>query len=135
MSNMAASAQRILVVEDDVSIRRMIEVIASRHGLLVDSANDGAQAIAMLSARKYAAVVLDIMLPVQNGLEVLTYLTANQLPLVARTVAITASLRLIDEVTSTGVQCVLAKPFDVQTLIDQLLLCCSAALQLEEGTP
>lgn len=61
---------RILVVEDDGEIRDLISYNLAASGYEVEEADDGAQALEMLRARKPALAVVDWMLPSVSGLEV-----------------------------------------------------------------
>jgi DNA-binding response OmpR family regulator len=61
---------RILLVEDERSAARMIVKGLREHGHAVDVVGDGASAIQQASAVTYDIVVLDILLPVRNGLDV-----------------------------------------------------------------
>jgi len=67
----AAPAQSILVVEDDVSTREMMEELLSARGYSVTSAVDGAQARARVAHALPELVILDLMLPKMSGLELL----------------------------------------------------------------
>jgi DNA-binding response OmpR family regulator len=114
-----------LIVEDDVAIRKMVGAIAQRHGFVTDGAADGDDAIAKLSANAYEAVVLDLMLPKANGLEVIAYLAAHDERMLRRTLVVTASVRLLKELDASAVAAVLVKPFELRDLTDHLVRCCS----------
>ncbi|MEP6714942.1 MAG: response regulator, partial [Terriglobia bacterium] len=64
-------AGRILVVDDDALNRDMLSRQLERQGHHVDTAADGAAALAMLSATRFDMVLLDLMMPGMNGFEVL----------------------------------------------------------------
>jgi DNA-binding NtrC family response regulator len=61
----------ILVVDDEVSIRRTLREILEYEDYEVEEAEDGAQALDMLRAGSYDLVLLDIKMPKRDGLEVL----------------------------------------------------------------
>src|SRR5471032_1247472 len=61
---------RILLVEDERSAARMIAKGLREHGHAVDIVGDGASAVQQAAAATYDVVVLDLLLPVMNGLEV-----------------------------------------------------------------
>ncbi|MGZ7081107.1 MAG: response regulator transcription factor, partial [Thermoanaerobaculia bacterium] len=71
---MSQSTGRILVVDDDESIRTMIVRILSRENFHVDSARDGFEAIEMLAKEDYTTILLDLMMPRVDGLQVLRFL-------------------------------------------------------------
>src|SRR5579875_3330231 len=62
----------VLVVDDEASIRTLVEYNFSRSGFHVEGVEDGKTAYDILStdARKYDLVVLDLMLPGMDGMEV-----------------------------------------------------------------
>ena len=68
------SAKRILVTEDDPSIRRLLATILRRASYEVDTANNGREAIRKASQTEYDVIVLDLMMPVMSGFEVLAQL-------------------------------------------------------------
>ena len=61
---------RVLVVEDEESVRELVGVYLRSAGFEVDYAVDGPEAIAMAEADSYEAIVLDVMLPELSGVEV-----------------------------------------------------------------
>lgn len=62
---------RILVAEDDPEINRLVSEHLSREGYMVDSAFNGAEALAKLASSFYQLAVLDIMMPSVDGYDVL----------------------------------------------------------------
>jgi len=69
---------RILVVEDDAKIASFIVHGLRQNGFAVDQRGDGEQALLMARTVSYDAMVLDLMLPVLDGLRVLAELRAGQ---------------------------------------------------------
>ena len=67
----ADSAQSVLVVDDEPTVREVIASYLSRDGLEVVEAVDGRSALAELERRRFNMLVLDLMLPDISGLEVL----------------------------------------------------------------
>jgi two-component system, OmpR family, response regulator MtrA len=61
--------QRVLVVEDDASIREVVKLGLERAGFEVEAAPDGRRGLDAFEARRPDAVVLDLMLPEIDGLE------------------------------------------------------------------
>jgi DNA-binding response OmpR family regulator len=64
------SATRVLVVDDEPIVREVLSRYLARDGFLVDSAGDGAAALATFDARRPDLVLLDLMIPSVDGLEV-----------------------------------------------------------------
>ena len=69
--------RRVLVVDDDVSIRVLVSRVLSRAAYEVEVARDGAEAIEMLARNHYSAIVLDLMMPRVDGVGVVKYLTEH----------------------------------------------------------
>jgi CheY-like chemotaxis protein len=66
--------ERILVADDDQSIRQLLGTIIKRERLEVDLAPDGAEAIEHLKRREYSVILLDLMMPRVDGFGVIQYL-------------------------------------------------------------
>jgi two-component system OmpR family response regulator len=62
---------RLLIVDDDPGIRELTADFLSQHGYLVDTAAGGAEMRAALAEHDYALVVLDVMMPGEDGLSIL----------------------------------------------------------------
>jgi two-component system response regulator ResD len=61
---------RILVVDDEERIRRLLRMYLEKEGYEIDEAASGEQALEMALNHNYALILLDLMLPVMDGLEV-----------------------------------------------------------------
>ncbi|MGI4730867.1 MAG: response regulator [Janthinobacterium lividum] len=64
-------ATRLLVVDDDPGIRELTAGFLATHGYLVDTAHDGATMRAAIARQRYDLVVLDVMMPGEDGLTIL----------------------------------------------------------------
>ncbi len=69
---------RILVVDDDESIREVLAAFLSDAGMVVETAADGMEALEMFQRRRPDAVLLDVMMPFRDGYE--TCFAIRQLP-------------------------------------------------------
>ncbi|PKR78884.1 DNA-binding response regulator [Halalkalibacillus sediminis] len=65
---------KILVVDDEERIRRLLKLYLSREGYEIEEAADGQEALSMSLATDYDAILLDLMLPEMDGVEVCTKL-------------------------------------------------------------
>ena len=61
----------VLVVDDEPAVRAVLATYLQRHGHEVEQAKDGEQALELLAARRFAAMLCDIRMPVMTGLELL----------------------------------------------------------------
>jgi DNA-binding response OmpR family regulator len=111
---------RILVVEDDRKVAGFIEMGLREEGYAVDLARDGDEAIVLAHVNDYDAILLDLMLPKKNGLQVAAELrregrTTPILMLTARD-ATEDVVRGLD----AGADDYLAKPFKFDELLARL---------------
>ena len=106
---------RILIVDDEATVRGLLRVIAQRTGLIADEAGDGYQCLEHLERNTYDVILLDLAMPWMNGLEVIEYLKRQDLhPAVIVLTAMTRwSFAGIDPEV---VHCILRKPCDVDLL-------------------
>jgi CheY-like chemotaxis protein len=114
-----ATAQTILLVEDDSPIRSVVAELLDGEGYAVVEASDGAEAIRLLDRHCQAGglclVLLDMNLPRVDGAGVLRHLAATDAHVPV--VAISATEANLAAARRLGVQATLSKPFD----LDQLL--------------
>lgn len=102
-----------LVVEDEESVQRLLQTILRRHCESVDVAGDGQTAIDMVRQRSYDLVLLDLMLPKVNGLEVAAAI--QELPRRPRLIVLSAIARYFEDRFSPDTV-VLQKPFELDRL-------------------
>jgi two-component system OmpR family response regulator len=107
---------RLLVVEDEPELLRLVAQALREDGYAVDEATDGADGLYKAKAWDYDAIILDVMLPKKNGFEVLAELRRDRkspvLMLTARD-TVTDRVRGLD----TGADDYLVKPFDLSELL------------------
>lgn len=70
-------AEKILIVDDDIDSLRLIGLMLQRHGYEVVAANTGGQALSKAVAEQPDLIILDVMMPDMNGLEVCRRLRGN----------------------------------------------------------
>jgi two-component system response regulator RegX3 len=106
----------ILVVDDEQSYRDALSVALEREGFIVETAADGAEAIARFDATRPALVLLDVMLPHMSGVDVCRELRArSQVPIIM----VTARNAEIDAVVGleVGADDYVTKPFRLRELV------------------
>jgi DNA-binding response OmpR family regulator len=111
---------RVLVVEDDRDIARLVELALEQRGFEVCCAYDGPSGLTAAKEFAPAAVILDIMLPKMDGVGVLKKLrgSGNRVPVIM----LTARDATPDKVQSLdlGADDYLTKPFDLEELLARL---------------
>lgn len=111
---------RILLCEDEVSLSRALVRILEHHHYAVDAAYDGEDALNCLEAENYDAVILDIMMPKVDGIEVLKRARAkgNLIPIIMLTAKSTVDDKVLG--LDYGANDYLPKPFDTKELLARL---------------
>lgn len=124
----------VLVVDDNEATCTLITALL-HHDFTVDIANDGTEAIAKLKRRRYAAIVLDLLMPFVDGYAVLDFLQAERPDLMSRVLVVTASLapRELARVREYPVCTVIAKPFEVDVLLSEVKECAQLDTEGDSG--
>ena len=111
---------RILLVEDDRSLSRAVSTILQKNNYSVDCVNNGQFALDYLEQDIYDAVIMDIMMPVMDGITALKNLRkrGNNIPVLM----LTAKTEIDDKVEGldNGANDYLTKPFDTRELLARL---------------
>ena len=111
---------KILLVEDTIQLNKALSTLLRRNSYLVDSAFDGEEALEYLRQYQYDVVVLDIMLPKIDGLEVLQ--RARKAGIQTPIIMLTAKSTVEDKVTglNLGADDYLPKPFHSEELLARI---------------
>jgi two-component system copper resistance phosphate regulon response regulator CusR len=111
---------RVLLVEDEPSAARVLAKGLREHAYAVDIAGDGDAALFQVSTADYDAIILDIMLPVKDGLTVCRTIrqSGNTVPILMLTARDAVEARI--EGLDCGADDYLVKPFDFGELIARL---------------
>jgi two-component system alkaline phosphatase synthesis response regulator PhoP len=116
---MAAMATRILIVEDDPDIAELVARYLDKAGFTTERAGSGREALHAVSDRPPDLVVLDLMLPHMDGLEVCRHLRGNEataaIPIIMLTARAEESERIVG--LELGADDYLAKPFSPNELV------------------
>lgn len=116
--------ERVLVVDDDADIRAIVRIaLESIAGWAVSFASNGADALAMAARETPDVILLDVMMPDQDGPTTLAQLKANPRTRDIPVLFVTAKVRR-DEVAALlalGARGVIAKPFDPMNLPSEIL--------------
>lgn len=113
-------ATRILIVEDEAKIARFIELELTHEGYETEKAFDGRSGLDMALENRFDLMLLDVMLPGLNGLELLRRLRneGSSLPVIL----LTARDSVMDKVTGLdmGADDYITKPFAIEELLARI---------------
>ncbi len=112
----------ILVVDDEITIRELLKFNLEKEGYKVTSAADGEEALNVMNNTKFDLVLLDVMLPGINGLEVCRKMRSDRSLASVPVIMLTAKGEEIDKVLGLelGADDYLTKPFGVRELLARI---------------
>ena len=121
---------KLLLVEDNPQLNKALTTLLKRNSYLVDSAFDGEEALMCLKEYQYDVIILDIMLPKIDGLEVLR--RARKSNIQTPIILLTARSTIEDKITGLdlGADDYLPKPFSTEELLARI-----RALGRRKNTP
>jgi CheY-like chemotaxis protein len=120
---MSKPLTRITYVEDEPDIRAVAQIaLAELGGFTVDVCGSGAEALERAPTFKPDMIVLDVMMPVMDGIETYRAMKADARLADAPVVFMTARVQSheVENYKAIGVKGVIPKPFDPLTLADQV---------------
>lgn len=111
---------KLLLVEDNIQLNKALSTLLKRNSYVVDSAFDGEEALIFLKDYQYDIIVLDIMLPKVDGLEVLS--KARKSNIQTPIILLTAKSTVEDKITGLdlGADDYLPKPFNTEELLARI---------------
>jgi two-component system OmpR family response regulator len=114
-----AMGTSVLVVEDDNTLRELLEYNLKKEGYSVSTAADGAEALERFRSNKPLLIILDIMLPVMSGTEVCRIIRGESLVPI---IMLTAKTEEVDRVVGfeLGADDYVTKPFSMRELLSRI---------------
>ena len=116
---------RILIVDDDSTVRDLLgtTIREDLENATIDTASDGFEAGTKVQSFKPDIILLDLMMPGLNGIEVCKKLKSDEGTKRIRVIAMTGypSEANVNDIINAGAECCLAKPFDRARLKEALL--------------
>lgn len=108
---------RVLLLDDDVAMQKLMATLLRRAGYKVDVVNSGKQAIAALAERSYHAILLDLMMPTEGGMTVIGHIRETKPEMLKRVVVVTATPEPVLKAIASEVFGIVQKPFVADDLI------------------
>jgi DNA-binding response OmpR family regulator len=113
---MSESKPRVAVIDDEPRIRELLELTLGHHGYAVRTANDGPSGLDMVKEWEPDLIVLDVMMPMISGIELLPMLRrVTDAPVIMLSARGEVETKV--EGLSHGADDYLSKPFEMQELI------------------
>lgn len=106
---------KILVADDDAALRSLLRLVARRAGFEVDTASNGQEALELIRRNDYLIAIVDLMMPLMNGYEVVERVAqmADRPGLIVVTAMTDTYVSGLD---GNVVHSIVRKPFDVEML-------------------
>lgn len=117
----------ILVVEDDLSIRRLVKMVLQREGYRVEQAADGVEAVLKLGLADFDVIILDLMMPNLDGFAFMSTMAEADPDRLRRVIVTSAASPGVIKERMRGVPFdLLPKPFDIDQLSARVRACVAA---------
>jgi DNA-binding response OmpR family regulator len=116
---MVESSKRVLVVDDERSIVRLVQSILEPRGYKVEAAYDGEEAMEKATAGNFILIILDLMMPRMHGLEVLQKLKSAEATKSVPVAILTTQTKELTEMGENGLRpdWYVRKPFDTSDIL------------------
>ena len=111
---------KILIAEDDVSLRRVLTAMLQKNNYCVDAVDNGADALEYLRSGIYDGAILDVMMPALDGVQVIA--AARREHIATPVLLLTAKSEIDDKICGldAGANDYVTKPFDMRELLARL---------------
>src|SRR5688500_9955126 len=111
---------RVLVLDDDTSLQKLVATLLRRAGHSVDIVSSGSQALEKIAKNRYDALLLDVMTPTDGGFTVIRHLRDANPSLLKRVVLLTASPDSVLRGVEKDIFAIVHKPFEAQNLVETI---------------
>lgn len=113
--------KKLLIVDDNKINQLVTQKVLEQYHMIHDTANNGQEAIDMAREKKYDYILMDINMPVMNGIDATTKIREMKIktPVIALTAA--DDLNLERDIYSHGIDAILVKPYHTEQLLNLLI--------------
>jgi len=132
---MSATPQKLLIVDDELKLRELVKTYLSKEGFVVDTVEDGIAMDSFLANNDVDLIILDLMLPGEDGLSIGRRLQQKKLPFIM----LSAKGEELDKIVGLelGAEDYLSKPFNPRELLARvrsvLRRCASDTIEPEKA--
>jgi len=111
---------KILIVDDQKGVRRLLEELFKKEGWDVKVASDGQEAISLVKEKLPDIILMDVKMPNMNGLEASQVILQahSQIPIIMMTAY--GEIEVVMKALEAGVRKCITKPFDIMVLRDMV---------------
>lgn len=120
-----------MIVDDDPTIRSALEALLEDEGFAPQTASNGQEALRMVHDNPPSLILMDLMMPVMNGIDAVRELKADPRTSAIPVIAMSAGFILLETIADLLSDGIIEKPFDIDTLIISI----NAALHLAGDNP
>jgi two-component system, LuxR family, response regulator FixJ len=135
MLNSAAQTNEVFVVDDDAAVRDALMVALRSEGFAVETFKDAKTFLNVIRLRSPAAVVLDVMLPDESGLDILKTLKTEAYPAPIVLISGHADVPMAVEGIKLGAYDFIEKPFSMDALLNQVKSAISVQARKDSRDP
>ena len=116
--------EQILIVEDDLAIRRLLKMVLTREGYRVEEAVDGVEAVTKLKQYDFDVIILDLMMPNLDGFAFLKSLSESEPSRLKKIIVTSAAAPNVIRDRLRGKPFdLLPKPFDINQVVERVRAC------------
>jgi DNA-binding response OmpR family regulator len=109
--------ERVLLLDDDLAIQRLVATLLKREGFKVDAVDKGLRAIDALQEQEYDAILLDVMMPHEGGITVIRHLRDHNPAMLRKVLLLTGTPESVLKSILRDVAGVVYKPFTREELL------------------
>jgi CheY-like chemotaxis protein len=117
--------KHILVVDDDAHMRSILQEVLESETYVVDTASDGLSALDKLIHRQALpeVILLDLHMPRMNGLQLIEALRQQEAACLDSIIVLSGDMDALQQASRLGIRRCLAKPFDLEVLLELISTC------------